>query len=241
MTVQTLPRKKPLTGPRRDNQRLRLYRSERLAWDHYGVYWKQTIANPDLHSWVDKAMDARPIRSRWGTVRIHVYLKRGGRALGGGGEIGLPLGGRNPWVILHEIAHCLTPGKYAPHGPEFAGVFLFLVETIIGKEEAAVLREKFKVEKVRHNRKAIPAVRSVVPAPAVPQREAYQKTAERAEKRRAAEKARAVREAASKPLTATEGAQAAILIRRAVKAGAFGPSGSKPRVHALATARSLES
>jgi len=50
--------------------------------------------------------------------------------------------------MCHEIAHTLTPTD-AGHGPEFARVYLFLVERVIGKAEAKELREKFREHRVK--------------------------------------------------------------------------------------------
>lgn len=49
-------------------------------------------------------------------------------------------------VLLHEYAHVLTYGDQ--HGPRFAGVFLYLVETFIGMEAALLLRTAMHKHKV---------------------------------------------------------------------------------------------
>lgn len=221
----------------RDNQRGRVYAAERAAANQHGIFWSQTISNDALQGWVNTVLDKRPIRSRWGNRHIDVVLKRGGRALAWGkSRITLPLGGRNEWVMLHEIAHCLTPGQYAPHGPEFAGVYLFLVQTVLGPEKAATLRQAFKEERVRTNRKGIPAVRSVVP----PAQEPARKAAARERVKREKAQIAAAKAMTKAPLTWAERKQTAALLRRAATSGLFGPSTAKPRVHALATARALE-
>lgn len=45
-------------------------------------------------------------------------------------------------VVLHELAHHLEPddAELAPHGPEFVGRYLALVDGILGDEAAFVLR-----------------------------------------------------------------------------------------------------
>ncbi|MFC4603069.1 TIGR04338 family metallohydrolase [Rhodococcus kronopolitis] len=45
-------------------------------------------------------------------------------------------------VVLHELAHHLEPSgaELAPHGPEFVGRYLALVDGILGGEAAFVLR-----------------------------------------------------------------------------------------------------
>lgn len=212
-------------GHLRDNQRQRIYDAEGAACHAVGeAKWGQTIKNADLQDYVNGVLERRAIRSRWGRRYITVKLTRGGaHADYYGTEIALGLKSRNPWIILHEIAHCLTPAdKYAFHGPEYAGVFLFLVENVLGKKQADALRAAFKEGRVRHNRKAVPAAGT--------HRVATQ-----------AQKQAARKEKESRPLTRQERRVAAEVIRRAAKQGIFGDAGRKPRVHALATARLLDS
>ena len=64
---------------------------------------------------------------------------------------------------IHELAHELAP-REVKHGPEFVGIYLFLVDLVLGKAEGNRLRAAFKANRVRSSRKAIPAVRSDVPA-----------------------------------------------------------------------------
>jgi hypothetical protein len=206
----------------RDTQRERVYRAERAAAAEIdGQFWHQTIPNQRLQGFVDDVLTRKAIQSRWGRRYIDVGLKRGGRALAhGSSRITLPLGGRNQWVVLHEIAHCLTPDRYAPHGPEFAGVYLFLVRTVIGADAGKALLKHQRKQRVRRSTAAIPE----------PSRTVVTKT----------ERVQRERTAASRPGTPDERRAAAALIRREVKAGRFGPPGRKPRTHALATARALE-
>lgn len=202
----------------RDTQKSRVYAAERAA---AGVdHWVQTIPNGELQGWVDNVLARRGVQARWGRCDIDVVLKRGGSAYSWGGRITLPKGARNPWVVLHEIAHELTRATRS-HGPEFAGVYLYLVRTVIGDDAGKAILAAYREHRVRRNTKGIPKPR-----------------AERVvTKTRQAERARVAR---SKPLTRDERASAARTIRRAVAAGTFGPAGRKPRTHALATARALE-
>ncbi|TQF67098.1 TIGR04338 family metallohydrolase [Rhodococcus spelaei] len=54
-------------------------------------------------------------------------------------------------VVLHELAHHLEPAgvDLAPHGPEFVGRYLTLVEEILGSETAFVLRTTMAENGVR--------------------------------------------------------------------------------------------
>lgn len=143
----------------RDSQRSRVYAAENTVYRH-----KQTIPNDKLQATVDAILDKRVIRSRWGIKSVRVEFGRS-RGVSYGGMIALGVGARNEWVICHELAHELTPHQYASHGPEFCGIYLFLVENVIGKEAAAKLRAAFKAGRVKVNRAGIPAVREDVPKP----------------------------------------------------------------------------
>lgn len=203
----------------RDMQRVRFYR---VCWAMPNGTVR-TIPNNELQGYVDKVLGMRAVQSRWGRWDIEVTLKRGGRALAhGSGRISLPLFSRNPTMILHEVAHCLTPTRYAPHGPEYVGVWLFLLKTVEGKDMYDKARALLKQHRVRYNMKAVPkaGTRTVVT-----------KT----------ERAAAARARKTRPVTAAERREAAAIIRRAVTNGHFGAAGRKPRAHALATARGLES
>ncbi len=160
----------------RDNQRQRVYDSEHTAAYRLGMTSSgRTIPNDQLQAWVDAVLDRRPIRSRWGAIHIEAVLKRGGSAYGGLGRITLPLFARNEWIVLHEIAHSLTersardvsgcPYDVAWHGPEYVGVYLFLVKTVLGEEAYKTFLAVCRENKVRRNNTAIPPVLSTVPPP----------------------------------------------------------------------------
>ena len=140
----------------RDTQRSRVYKAE---WT-VGT-WKQEIPNNELQAFVNAALDKRAIRSRWGARRVVVELGRNG-GHGNYRKITLGVKARNPHIICHELAHSLTPEHFAPHGPEYCGVYLFIANVIIGPEFAKKLRASFKDQKVKVNRKGIPPVAEVL-------------------------------------------------------------------------------
>lgn len=207
----------------RDTQRKRLTDAEDAAARATGGHvYAQSIANADLQAWVDAALARRAICTRWPGMRITVGLKRGGSAYGYRDKrrISLPAWARNEWVILHEIAHVLTPGRYTAHGPEFAGVYLFLVRTVLGPEAGAALLAQYRTKPiVRHNRAAIPAPQDV---PTLAEQVA----------------AKVARQ--NRPVGIGEAADAAATLRRAARTGMFGAPGTKTRSYALAAARMLE-
>lgn len=57
---------------------------------------------------------------------------------------------RDPWVILHEIAHQGIDDDKAPHGREFAKLFLGLVKRFLGPDAARALRAEYAANRVRY-------------------------------------------------------------------------------------------
>ena len=147
----------------RDSQRSKVYAAERAC----GLCEvKQTIPNDQLQGWVDAVLDRRVIRSRWGTQTATVKLTNGygGARTYGRHKITVSRGGRNEYVMLHEIAHVLTPEDVG-HGPEFCGVLLFLVRNVLGKDAHAALLASMRQHRVKRSNAGIPPVRGNVPPP----------------------------------------------------------------------------
>lgn len=164
----------------RDNQRSKVYAAEKasgLCKD------EQTIPNAELQAWVDAVLDRRVIRSRWGSRSVEVKLTGGygGARAHGTYKITASPGARNEYVMLHEIAHILTPQDEG-HGPRFCGVLLFLVRNVLGADAHKSLLTAMREHRVKRSNTAIPKVRSDVPAP--------RKVREREERKRQQQAAR---------------------------------------------------
>lgn len=142
----------------RDNQRQRLYNAENVA--HLaatGSHYRQTIPNAELQPFVDAVLARRAVVNRWPGKTITVKLGRSSAHTDYyGTEITLGVTMRNEWVVLHEIAHCLTPISAAHHGPEYVGVLLFLAKTVLGKDAHDTLSEQFRRHKVKRSSSAVP-------------------------------------------------------------------------------------
>ncbi|MBF6412894.1 TIGR04338 family metallohydrolase [Nocardia cyriacigeorgica] len=88
----------------------------------------------------DRARSPVRVRSRAGTTAAHYEAD--------GAVLAVPLHtGATAWalrelVVLHELTHHLEPrpGEHAPHGPEFCGRYIELVDGVIGPEAALLLR-----------------------------------------------------------------------------------------------------
>lgn len=150
----------------RDNQKSRLYAAEDAALEVFG----SALTIEQCQAEADRITDLRGVRGRWGLrdLRVVATNGRGGRT--NGFQIRLGSQARTIEYICHEIAHCLTPSRYADHGPEFAGVLLHVVRQAMGKDAADALRASFKEKGVRYNLKAIPKGLSPMPPPRAEQR-----------------------------------------------------------------------
>lgn len=204
----------------RDNQRTRLYKAESVIRksqsDKYAKYLDGSI--PSCQEYVNALLKTAWFSRRWMVKYVNVKSGKGAR----GGINGMSLGkwARCEAVILHELAHNLVPRSCptaSAHGPEFAGVFHYLVQQVMSKEEALKLKASFKENKVRMNRKAIPSPQFIS--------ERKQETERRKYKSQALDKT------------------ALILLRtyfeRAVKSGLLGEVGSKSRNDARKILRQL--
>ena len=204
----------------RDNQRTRLYTAESVIRksqsDKYAKYLDGSI--PSCQEYVNALLKTAWFSRRW-MVR-HVNVKSGKGARGGISGISLGKWARCEAVILHELAHNLVPRTCldaAAHGPEFAGVFHYLVQQVMGKEEASKLKASFKENKVRMNRKAIPSPQFI------------SETKQEAERRKYK----------SQALDKTALLILRTYFERAVKSGMLGEVGSKSRNDARKILRQL--
>ena len=147
----------------RDNQRARLYRAEgeldagrRLPTVDRMQAWVDGLAATDwfVARWGDRAFEVRPgFGHRRATADQNGILQ-------------MPKWARSELVLLHEVAHCLTPVDVASHGPEYAGVLLALVRRGMGPGPAQHLEDAFGRERVRWTLAAVPDGRHGGPKPA---------------------------------------------------------------------------
>lgn len=206
----------------RDNQRRRLYAAEQVIRksqsNKYAKYLDGSI--PSCQEYVNAILKTAWFSRRWMVKFIPVASGKGAR----GGVNGIRLGkwARCEAVILHELAHALVPRtcpNASAHGPEFAGVFHYLVQQVMGKEEADKLKASFKLNKVKINRKAIPRPDYI------------------SERRQEAEK----RMKKYEPLDNTTSIILRTYLERAINSGMFGEAGSKARNDARKVLRIVKS
>ena len=151
----------------RDNQRQRVYDAEEKTWASMMPEGKrtyhQTIPNDRLAGFVNGILDKRPVRSRWGARVLRVEFTHGGARAHGSHSVRFGVDTRNELIVCHEIAHTLTPNGCAPHGPEFVGIYLFLVKMVLGTEWHKALSDSLRQTGARRSNKGIPSVMAKVP------------------------------------------------------------------------------
>lgn len=135
-----------MTRPR-DNQRSRLYKAE----DHPSIPKGQAFKTvKEMQNYVDALLGSQWFKARWGKHAIEVRDGRGRQsACAWFNVVKMPCYFRNEKVLLHEVAHTLTPHRFAAHGPEFARTYLTLVQHCIGPATGAALKASFRGSQVK--------------------------------------------------------------------------------------------
>ena len=161
----------------RDSQRKKLYRAEWKAFFGTEKYEEDhTPHSLDFQtvSECQKYVDHVTASDTWKALDIwveHVGVKdgRGRRKAGADSEgdtILLPKWSRVRWVILHELAHIANDYLYnfeveengdiseiyeesAPHGPQYAGVYAYLVRRLLGDKTYRSLLQSFEEYRVK--------------------------------------------------------------------------------------------
>ncbi len=127
----------------RDSQRSRLYAWESDALSLHNGRYASLAECQELADSVSRAYKAEPVRVSDGRGHSNAVYYRGSRWLLGGRTlhkpptIALPRRMRRRGVMLHELAHHLTPEGYAAHGPEY----LWVMMTLFARFEGRTRRE----------------------------------------------------------------------------------------------------
>lgn len=140
----------------RDSQRARLYRAEGEVDAGRRL---PTVAN--MQAYVDGIVEADWFVGRWGERAFEVRPGFGHRRATADehGVLQMPKWARRELVLLHEVAHCLTPPSVASHGPEYAGVLLALARRAMSPATAQSLEDAFTRQRVRWTLSAVPVGR----------------------------------------------------------------------------------
>lgn len=164
-------------GVERDSQRSKLYKAERTAWFNHpelfgpgpSDFWRTKKADMTLGEVEDFIMELHLSFQHSAELLVNARLDlkdgRGARSARGGFSkyggittIVAPLWARNRAVMVHEFAHVLhharAPEKTeAPHGWQFAAIYLEVIDWVFGKRAREVMETQFKIQKVRYKPK----------------------------------------------------------------------------------------
>lgn len=138
----------------RDTQRQRVYDAELVI---HG-YRRDVLTIEECQALVDRALASAYIQRKF--KRAATYHRRGVRVIHGrnGGwahpgtaEISLGRWGRQPTIVLHELAHIIAgiDGITPAHGWHFCEVYLVLVRRFVGVDVHDKLKESFRKHGVR--------------------------------------------------------------------------------------------
>ena len=139
----------------RDSQRSRLYEAERRLPGYFDLLADGSM--PGVERYLLRVTGSAWFRRRWPKKAaisgvLAFRLKDGRRwawARAGGRSMVLPIWARGPFVILHELAHIVTPWNFPAHGREFARNFIELVGYALGKAKADELKTAFDAGRVK--------------------------------------------------------------------------------------------
>jgi len=140
-------------GRPRDSQRARLYRAEGEVDPGRRL---PTVER--MQAWVDGLVATDWFVARWGARVFEVRPGFGHRRATADqdGVLQMPKWARSELVLLHEVAHCLTPVTLASHGAEYAGILLALARRGMGPGTAQHLEDAFDRERVRWTLAEVP-------------------------------------------------------------------------------------
>jgi putative metallohydrolase (TIGR04338 family) len=148
-----MPAAAPVAARPRDSQRARLYRAEGEV-----ASGRRLPTVERMQSWVDGLAATDWFLARWGERVFDVRPGFGHRraTADANGVLQMPKWARTELVLLHEVAHCLTPSTCAAHGPEYAGVLLALARRGMGPATAQALEDAFDRQRVRWSLAVVP-------------------------------------------------------------------------------------
>jgi putative metallohydrolase (TIGR04338 family) len=165
--ARVVPREVPPVAPKRkarrtakarsepqDSQRSRVYRAEHAVWETGAIRFDSM---EEVRAYVRRVEPSVGFYDHRGTYTpVTVGDGRGAssaRACLVGVRIEVPTSLRHEWVVLHELAHLITPSNEAAHNPRFTRNLHSLVREFMGAGPAATLLRSYE----EHGVKVAPA------------------------------------------------------------------------------------
>lgn len=133
----------------RDSQRQKLYNCEQIWAIQMGL-GEETYTVEECQARVDSVTRTAWWKNRGGPREITVRSSHGltARAKWDHGPV-ITMGPqmRKQWVVIHELAHHLTPNYN--HGPDFCANYVALTKKFLGEREATWLRKQMVAHRVK--------------------------------------------------------------------------------------------
>jgi len=143
-----------------DPQRQRVYDAERAAFlpmpgardGHRFVVELPELA--DLQRFLDFVRTSRWFRRTFGNQYYDMRAQDGrgqihSAANAGHRTVSVKRAYRCRWIVLHEVAHVLTPAGCQKHGPEYVKIYLQLVRHYLGRAAWRALYDQCKLHRVK--------------------------------------------------------------------------------------------
>jgi len=148
-----------------DFQMARAYRAENFLKVH-AVKGRSFKSIEEIQEYVDALLSTAWFTKRFGTGwKVTASVKGAGWAYGGPrghkcGGMRLPAGWAfEEWVVLHEMAHAVTPSAAGGrHGRYWARMYMELVRYRMGVRVGELLKQAFKAEGVKSSPKRPPSI-----------------------------------------------------------------------------------
>lgn len=147
---------------KRDNRREKLYRAERKLCDT-PLEGQRFESVDQMQKYIDNLIAQKWFKKTWPNVidRVTIHCGAGNRRATCSHTSGflrrpvikMPIWARSELILLHELAHALTPNRCAAHGWEFAKAYLRLVKNRLGSEAEKALKKSFREHKVKFSPK----------------------------------------------------------------------------------------
>jgi len=131
-----------------DYQRERVYRAEDASGIKHAPQL-QFLNIAECQEYVNKVCNNWHFKYKVGEFHALIVPRTHGAALGARrsptiGRIYLPRWAYSEWVILHELAHCVTPAAAGgAHGRRWCRMYMDLVERHMGDKWSTALRQSF--------------------------------------------------------------------------------------------------
>lgn len=140
----------------RDSQRSKVYSCEYVLRDAGMVGRERLETVEEMQAWVNKLLASAWWKKHYRSVsKVTVKDGRGQRralAHTWRNTISMPKWSRSKGVIIHELAHLVTPLAAPSHGWEFCANYLELVRHFLGQADHDALKEAFDKRKVKYRK-----------------------------------------------------------------------------------------